>query len=209
MKYFMLLFFVMACGKSFEKEVSPLPSNQASPLEASLLNEALDRIQNDFDQLDVKINLRSIPYTVSDLNRYHGICFMGANGVPKGIALHHRIFSRFVNLQNDYGLLYYVLLHEIGHCFFNRRHEEVIYHYEGHQFVLNFASFESPLTMPFLYVTVMKDKSPYQEMIPKELWPYYVKEIAGLDRMETWEDLKTYTDIEITPVKYDSARGLR
>lgn len=41
----------------------------------------------------------------------------------------------------------------------------------------------------------MKDGG--EAMIPKALWPYYAKEIAGLDRLNSIEDLERYVVVEL------------
>ena len=36
--------------------------------------------------------------------------------------------------------------------------------------------------------------------IPKALWPYYVKEIAGLDSIQSPQDLESYMSLSLEPV---------
>jgi hypothetical protein len=58
-----------------------------------------------------------------------------------------------------------------------------------------------------LSVTLMSELGWYR--VPKLLWPYYVKEIAGIDRIITWEDILPYTYVRIeesivTPAQADN-----
>ena len=38
--------------------------------------------------------------------------------------------------------------------------------------------------------------------IPKSLWRYFVKEIAGLDRIQTIEDLRMYVDVNLESLSH-------
>lgn len=193
MKWLLIVIIIVSCGRKVVEE-SNFPQNQASTLETEVLDEALTNIQKDFDALGVRVNVKATRYSVADTDNALGICFKSADGERRGIALHHKLFAEVIENEEIYGLLYKVLLHEIGHCFFDRDHDETYYSLPGYVMLIEMRAgvMERHSTLP---VTLMSEVGWY--MVPKILWPYYVKEIAGIDRIISWEDIKTYTNISI------------
>lgn len=167
---------LISCGKEQANNIV-LPSNEATEAENQILSGVLDKLQADFDAIGVDVDLRSIPYHVATMdNSLGGYCVYKADGTPTGIAINHAIFNYWpTETETQYGPIYRILLHEIGHCFFGRDHDDGM------------------LTLPdnsTLELSVMKDYgTPY---VLKALWPYYVKEIAGQDRLTSPEDLNRY-----------------
>ena len=193
MKWFLLLFILISCGRR-EVEESNFPDNQASAVETEVLDEALTKIQTDFDALGVKVNVKDTRFSVADTDNALGICYKSASGERRGIALHHKLFVEVIESEDAYGLLYKVLLHEIGHCFFDRDHDETYYSLPGYVMLIELqeGKIERRST---LSVTLMSELGWYR--VPKLLWPYYVKEIAGIDRIITWQDILPYTYVTI------------
>lgn len=193
MKCFLLLFILVSCGPKVVEE-SNFPDNQASTVESEVLDEALTQIQSDFDVLGVDVDVRDTRYSVADTDKALGICFKNADGERRGIALHHKLFNETIETEDTYGLLYKVLLHEIGHCFFDREHDETFYSLPGYVMLIELQQgvIERRST---LSVTLMSEFGWYQ--VPKLLWPYYVKEIVGIDRIISWQDILPYTKISI------------
>lgn len=193
-----LFVLVLSCGKQQANSIV-LPGNQASGAEADLLSEALDIIQGEFDAQNVSVNIRSLPYHVSDLRpELAGYC-MYKKGNPVGIVLNKHIFHNWiVETDADYGVLYNVLLHEIGHCYFDRAHDNSEFAIAGHEMHITYALNVSPLVVTGVKKTVMADRA--WPFIPKTLWPYYVKEIAGLERISVLQDLENYVDVDVHPI---------
>lgn len=107
---------IISCGKK-EMNSIILPSNEATEVENLILSAALNKIQADFDELGVNVNLRSIPYHVAKLD-----------GTPIGIVINHDLFNYWGSESEfHYGPIYKILLHEIGHFFFGRRTENPIW----------------------------------------------------------------------------------
>lgn len=201
MKIYTLLFAftLVACGKQQADQIV-LPANQSSPYEQSVLSDALDKIQSDFDQLNVNVNLRSIRYSVAQLNSdLAGYCIYRADGSPVGIALNHSIFENWqIESEREYGLLFKVLLHEIGHCFFGRHHEEELFTVPGFFLRIDLYGNSRELWSHFP-VSVMNDTG-HLSSIPKSVWPYYVREVAGLDRVNDVTDIQRYVPVSLEAI---------
>lgn len=193
-----LFFVLLSCGKQQASSIV-LPGNQATDAEAALLSGALEVIQDEFDSHNVNVNLRSLPYHVSELRpELAGYC-MFRNGNPVGIVLNKNIFHNWIiETDYDYGVLYNVLLHEIGHCFFGRDHDNEEFSVDGFELHITYELNVSPLVVTGVKKTVMADHA--WPFIPKRLWPYYVKEIAGLERISAIQHIENYVDVNLHPL---------
>jgi len=199
MKYLLIIFLLISCGNG--KAPKALPFNKASKSEQVTLNKVLENIQKDFDSLAIKVDLKKIRYSVNSLGGKHvGICYRRKNGQGIGIAIDHTVFLSEVESENYYGRIYNILLHEIGHCFFNRNHEETYLDLQGQQMTL---TVDAATNSRYVYQQFVKSiMIPYEAFVlmPKVLWPYYIKEIAGIERVEHVDDLKKYTDLALSPL---------
>lgn len=205
MKFILIFFILVACGRRVVEE-SSFPENRASAVEAEVLDKALTKIQADLDALGVNVNVFDTSYSVASIDPAAGICFTKANGSRRGIALDHSLFEETIESDDWYGQLYKVLLHEIGHCYFDRDHDEGRYDYQGHVMLIE-------LTPNHIDRSESISQSLMSELgwmqVPKLLWPYYVKEIAGLDRINSWEDIRPYTSISVEPVSTIETEALK
>lgn len=192
----LLLFLITSCGKVIEEENS-FPQNNATPLEAESLEQALDNVQSDFDKAGITVNVTALRYSVNNLGDSLGICFKESNGKSIGIALSHELFNAMDEDDDEYGLLYKVLLHEIGHCFFNREHDEEYFKVSGYDMMIEIYPEDGLQREDSFQQSLMSELGYFR--VPKLLWPYYVKEIARRDRIKTWEDIAVYTDVFIVP----------
>ncbi len=204
MRYLILIIALMGCGKTVTKRGASFPSNEASPLESSQLDRALIKIQTEFETIGVSVNLRSLPYSVTTLggNRA-GVCYK-KGGRSIGIALDHSTLADHFHTNDYLNDLYRVLLHEIGHCFFNRDHESGLIKAHGHDLKIFIAQDRGEGYYTALMNTVMATDG--WHLIPNILWPYYVKEIAGQDRINKWKEFDRYTYIQL--VTQYSSRNL-
>lgn len=191
------MFILISCGRRVI-EKSNFPANNASALESEVLDDALTQIQNDFNANGVSVDVRDTRYSVADTQDALGICYKDGDGKRSGIALHHKLFLEEIEDRDNFGILYKVLLHEIGHCFFNREHDETHYKAQGHIMLIEMEPGKMERYID-LSVTVMSQYGVYP--VAKSLWPYYVKEIAGLDRIISWENILPYTDVKLVPLK--------
>lgn len=175
--------FIISCGQKTPANIL-LPADQSTLEEKEILMRAIDKIQGEFDMNGVSVNLLSIPYHVSNSlpEQIAGVCVHKNNGDPVGIAINGKILREWVIETPDYyGFFYKALLHEIGHCFFQRDHDGA--HLEVPENILNSRVID---------LSVMVDGG--QANTPKVLWPYYVREVAGLDRISSLEDLINFLD---------------
>lgn len=198
MKYLFIFLVLINCGKAEKFNNESFPENRASAEETEALKLVLNQIQSDFDEQHINIDLESIPYSINDLGEFTaGICYK-SNGRRIGIAIDHTVFLESIENGDYYGFLYKVLLHEIGHCFFNRIHEENNYSVTGYTMLLGISPGRAPKSFDSIATTVMESMG--QRLIPKLLWPYYIKEMVGLDLIQSWEDFRPYINISIRPV---------
>lgn len=159
-----------------------MPADQATPEERAILTDALEKIQTDFYDNGVNVDIRTIPYHVSTIlpSNIAGICVYKENGEPAGIAINRRVMQEWmIESAEAYGFIYKSLLHEIGHCFFQREHDDA--HLELP---------ENILSERLIDLSVMVNGG--QPNTLKILWPYYVREVAGLDRINCLEDLENF-----------------
>lgn len=189
-----LLLLASACGKKVH--LSKLPKNEKSALQGNQIDEALKSFEEDFAEIGVPVNLRRLPVIVGEINNA-GECHYDENGKGRAIVLNKNIFYEFA--ENDLAMKYFetVLLHEVGHCYFNRNHtkdERINFH--GKQFMLpgefyvsGFGSMRLILRDFSLPVSVMTVGG-YQ--IPKAYQKYYVAELANKAHVTQFEDLNSY-----------------
>lgn len=176
-----LLLIIVSCENPTPTNII-LPSDQSTPDEKQILMRVLNKIQGDFDEITVNVNLLSIPYSVTTSlpSEIAGICIYKANGDPVGIAINKKVFHEWsIESSGNYGFIYKVLLHEIGHCFFRREHDP------SHLSIPLDLMDVSSIDLSVMIVGGLANT-------PKILWPYYVREVAGLDRINCVEDLEGF-----------------
>lgn len=200
---FLLFFFILGCNEKIVYLDPKPPSNQANALQSNSIDEEIEKLEKDFDEQGTPVNLKKLPIVVSSISNL-GECHYNKKGKPIFIVLDPKIFSDAQTTRGDEelneSLLFSVLLHEVGHCYFNRKHETNQYVDFAGQKVSTPLAYQLPgfgeYTLSFrdgeLPVTAMMNNRP---PIPRILRKYYIAEIAGLDRMRNLEDLKRYTDI--------------
>lgn len=196
MKYLFLFFLLVGCGKTVV-EKNNFPENNASALETEELEKALASIQVDFQKANINVKLDSIPYSITDLDDISGACYKKGNGSRIGIALDHELFEDPIENNDSYGLLYKVLLHEIGHCFFNRNHDEEYFTIPRYDMMIKLYPDRVPQREESFQQSMMSEWGWF--LTPKVLWPYFVKEIAGQARITKWEEIKPFADVTIQP----------
>lgn len=189
-----LLLAATSCGKNVR--LSKLPKNEKSALQSNQIEAALKSFEEDFSEIGIHINLRRLPVIVGEITNA-GECHYDENGKGRAIVLNKNIFYEFA--ENDLSMKYFetVLLHEVGHCYFNRNHtkdERINFHGKqymlpGEFYVSGFGSMRLILRDFSLPVSVMTVGG-YQ--IPKAYQKYYVAELANKAHVTQFEDLTTY-----------------
>jgi hypothetical protein len=197
--YFLLCLLFLGCGKNIP--VQTLPVNSATPEETQKIDEALALIQADLAEEGIHKNLRRVKIIVADLDdpSIQGRCYRNAG---KGVALvmSHQILAQESPDEDLYPWYFTVLLHEIGHCYFNRDHETEVIPFPNKEVVYSAASSRpgKEHTGAWISPSVMNLAS--DRYMLKALRRYYVKEVAGLDRVRSIEDLNNYTEASLREI---------
>ena len=199
MKFFLLFTLLLGCGKKTIYTNPPMPENQASTVVQSEIDEELDRLEVDFKALDIEINLRQMPVVVSPLPfGVVGRCQYGKDNKGIFIILSPALFPADGFRPMDSFLFekefVKVLIHEIGHCYFRRMHEEPQYlAIPGSSFELRHE--DGNVIFDKIPTSVMPAESTYR--LPRTLRNYYLSELAGKALLENPTILGEFTDFQV------------
>jgi len=192
-----MLVFAFSCGKGPESSGIDLPKDSVTAAEKLKIQTATARIEADLKEAGVSIKLDTVPVIVSDFGDHvtMGRCYQDSKGTPIAIVLSHAVLS-FDAPDEDFEPWYLtVLLHEIGHCYFNREHEDDMIYPNGQMIFGKLAAHSREQGWGALNPSVMNTSG--ERNLLKVLRAYYVKEIAGLDRAHSWEHFAEYTPITL------------
>lgn len=193
----LFVFLATGCGKGGRG--IDLPVDSSTPEEKQKIASAIELIEKDLADGGVYKDLSSVKIIVSDFddNKTKGRCYQRDDGTPVAIVLSHEILSQDSYDDNLLPWYFTVLLHEVGHCHFNRQHESVMINLGNQELVfpLILERKKTEYTMSWISPTVMNVNG--ERMILNELRGYYVKEIANLDRAHSWEDFTPYANLTI------------
>ncbi|WP_155722560.1 hypothetical protein ACLWBD_08885 [Bdellovibrio sp. HCB117] len=174
--------------------------DEASAEERNIVDENMALIRDYAAQFSINVDWNKIPVVVSKthLQRESSSCVRDANGVGTKIVLNKKFFSaRVYDKETGYASpLYNLLIHEIGHCYMNRNHEEALLKKAGYraQFVIDGKNGRQVVSYPSIQVSMMQNA--FFQM-PKVLMPYYVGEIFGAYRAKSLEDLQQRYEFDI------------
>ncbi len=181
MKNLFLLLLLIGCGKKTIYTYPPVPESQASAMNKSEIDEELDKLQQEFADMNVHVNLKALPVVVAPLPfGVVGRCQYGKKDHGIYIILSPHLFLDEVMLPLDAPVFekdfVRVLLHEIGHCYFHRKHEAPRFlEIPGQSFELQ--NENAYALMDKIPTSLMPAESAYR--MPKALRKYYIAEIAG------------------------------
>lgn len=193
------LLLLTACGRKVVNK--KLPENETSPLVSNQIDEALKMFEQDFKESGILINLHRLPVIVGKIKN-RGECHYDKNNKPRAIVLNRNLFP-----SKDSALIeatfVQVLLHEIGHCYFDRQHKKTsgistngkTIALPTEAYVPGWGADRVIIHDKGLAVSIME--TPFKSILPKALRKYYVAELAGKDKARTIEDLKKYTDYDV------------
>jgi hypothetical protein len=207
-----LIFTLLACGNQNSQPATetqkPIPVNEATQAETDLIESEKAEITEIAKTLGVELDLDQIPVIVTTANglknseglpAYQGLCEFDSNGKGRFIILTKEVLNfdlmkSSVYSQRELTLLsFQVLLHEIGHCYFNRKHETNNLEKTGYEFVI--AQKSEKFSYDQLPTSIMSTS--VGATLPYNLKKYYVAEILGVFRANSAEELSQYTDTEI------------
>lgn len=199
MKFFLLTFLLLGCGKKIVYSTPPVPANEASLEVKNEIAEELEKLQQDFYDLNINIDLKRLPVVVSPLPYgVVGRCQYGSNDRGIFIILSPNLFgmSEYLALNDKQYEKEFVrvLIHEIGHCYFGRMHAESEYlELPGSTFELHFEG-----------ETVIFDKIPRSLMpaesiyrMPKALRKFYLAELVGRAKLSDPVALGEFTEFQM------------
>jgi hypothetical protein len=199
MRFLFLIMLLVSCGRKTVYTYPPVPANQASPQVRAEISDELVQLEKDFDSIGVKINLHEMPVVVSPLPfGVVGRCQYGEKEKGVYIILSPLLFPREEFLPLD-AFMYEkdfvrVLIHEIGHCYFHRQHEEPKFlQSSGNAFELHYEG--TDVVEDKIPVSVMPAESIYR--MPKALKLYYLSELAGKAKLTDPVDLRQFADFTI------------
>ena len=215
MKFLFLLTLLLGCGKKTILTNPPLPENQASTAVQGEIEEELIRLEEDFKSIEINLDLNQMPVIVSPLPfGVVGRCQYGKDNQGIFIILSPTLFPADGYRPLDSFLFekefVKVLIHEIGHCYFKRMHEEPLFlEIPGSSFELRQA--DGNVIFDKIPKSVMPAESTYR--MPKALRNYYLSELAGKALLHDQTVLGEYTDFqvvshskEISPVISDTIK---
>jgi hypothetical protein len=178
-----------------------------------MIGEVLDDLEQRFSDIDVLVDFRSIPIFVVDEPTRGGIDIAGlCRGAGKRIILDRRLFN--IEEENDkITLLWWTILHELGHCYFGRGHLKT-YTYAEESKVFHLKT-EQKIPEEFTYVCKLESSVMFpgitmaSSLMPAFAKPYYIHEMArehykteSLDyESVSLKDFEFYTDRESALVK--------
>lgn len=195
-----LIFALLLLGCGRDGNSPALPPAITTVDEKQQIAQALETIQAELDASGVKKDVSSVPVYVANIAdpKVQGQCFRNRKGKPMAIVLRRSLMQQVSTDENLLPWYYTVLLHEIGHCHFGREHENEILQNTGHEMLFTNLSTDhksSQYRMSYIAPSVMNLNG--DKMLLKDLNSYFVREIAGLERIQSWGDLERYTPLVI------------
>lgn len=176
----------------------PVPKDIGTLSDKQKINATITEIENDLFTLGIDIDLQELPIIVSDklLNGALGLCYEGQAIV---INKAHFVANPMPNPRGA-TWLWETLSHEIGHCYFQRTHEnKIIKARDGYVFQQkNFftsSTYNDGAELkctysysPIFSSTLMSVDYPVSS-IPAEMKLFYLKELVGIIEKPTFEDI--------------------
>lgn len=190
--------FLASCGeRGFPEKKGLNLDEEATPEQTLLIENELNQLENDFKSVGVNVNLHEVPVRVKKLEgNSWGACYQDNQRGPLAIVLDPRAFKQNGLLSKDPYLSYLttILLHEIGHCYFDRKHIELEFLDVKQKEIVISAPGEERFATSSIPTSVMSPAAPPG---PKRLRKYYVSEVAGIAKLKTLDALQSYANFEI------------
>lgn len=176
-------------------------SDEATAQERDLIEEQMSLIKGFAAEFGVDTDLNRIPIFVSSDASIPAttpsFCIMNGN-VGTKIVLNKNFFKDRV-YDKDTGLaspLFNLLVHEIGHCYMGRSHEEALLKKKGYLVEFDVVNRKGRDVARYYSVQATMMHNTYFAM-PKTLEKYYVGEIFGKWRARSLEQLQSQYDLRL------------
>lgn len=202
------ILFLFSCNavSKFVDETDP-PADISSEQDRQDIELVKSEIQNLADQIGVTGNFKDFPVIVVEQFTEHpgalGYCHQGQNLSQSYIGILKKTMDMYLFEQrknNDTSFLFKLLLHEYGHCLFNRTHDETMIGKPGFDiFMIVSTAFEEKLEPigPQISVSAMASINWRMTRLPRELKKYYLREISGMVRWQTSKDLEVQPGLKL------------
>lgn len=215
------LFAVFSCGCAKLEELTgrgssdrEVPKSKATVEESAAIDTALEEISDLSEKFGPRQTFRKIPIVVTDHDMkkttWIGLC----SYAEPYIAINRAAFQQGLNGDTK---LFNVLLHEIGHCYFDREHNSRTFYKKDHWVMLTSIDLErrsaSSHSFHEICASAMCEKSRATGLkgpqMPPQLKEYYVGEIMGGITANELSDLERYVDIKfvLKPLIHKHLRG--
>jgi len=187
------LIILLLCASCTYTEIND-PKYSPSERETKMITDVLVDLEQRFLEIKVEVDFRRIPIFVVDDPTYLGLDIAGlCRGSGKRILLDRDLFH--LNEEEDkIPLLWWTMLHEFGHCYFNRGHVDS-YIYADDKNVFHIET-EQEISDEFKYVCKLESSVMYpginigRSLIPIETKSYYILEMArSYIKTQTFENL--------------------
>lgn len=195
-----------ACTAS-TRNALPVPTNEATKLEEDRIDLTLQEIEQISADLGRPRKFRSLPIVVTSedpiaTNRL-GFCSSLGFGDNGFISINRAVLKDDTE-RNRLDYLFGVLLHEIGHCYFNRIHEDTVVQKPGFRFEVEVTDSVGGTTLyldafPVSIMNVAGDSASEMIRVPSAFKRYYVAEIMGIERLESVGEVEKFPGVRLIP----------
>ncbi|MGZ3769434.1 MAG: hypothetical protein ACXVCP_12995 [Bdellovibrio sp.] len=178
--------------------------DDASAEERQLLDENLTAVKAYAAEFSETIDFAQVPILVTKqpgiIKTGNGLClYDGHKGLKVYIKKDYFTADVFAKDTGFSSNIFNLLIHEIGHCYFLRKHEHVYLSKEGQkaQFKIETSAGTSTISYYSIPASMMTDDDSFK--IPKKLEKYYIGEILGKFRATTLDELHEKYEFDIVP----------
>lgn len=186
---------VGACGEYGRDSGQPIPVDQATSSDRLRIQETLGEIEELIASFGVPVDFKSIPIVVTDDMEAAGVCQRDPSGSRTYIGIH----SLIMNIGNpSFGTtspLFDVLLHEIGHCYFGRNHDDTQIERDGADIIIVETGPGWRREIPYASVPASIMISEVSVALPVSLKRYYVGELLGKYRATDATELRDFASL--------------
>jgi len=213
-KILLAMFFLVTFVSCQDQDRRPLalkvPASLATKDDNQEIQKTISEIQSIADKIRLQRDFSSFPIVIVDkypgpLDNVAAFCQQAEDGGGVYIGIIKEYFDHYIKeIQPKYGnaFLYILLVHEIGHCFYNRGHEETRVRVPGKNifFQRETDSNEYDLISGELPVSAMSSEALSLlsgHFMPEGVKEYFLAEIAGGKRWQNQEDLESTDGIKL------------